>query len=373
MPDNLVWFLHVALPITLGTVAFLLCLAVVLVMIGVVPLHLLPDRLRMSILDGYTDVAQLKARLAETSRSLSYEINRTAVSEYMKSKIIGQDHIVDDVVNEIHSQYLREKRRGAVAVFMIAGPTRTAKSLFGLSLGQALFGEHGFVEFDMSTANDTANANAVFGSPMGHVGSERSAASMKHLIDNPRTVVVVDEFEKASEAVRNRFLSAWRDGKLLNVATGKWINTRDMIFVVTTNAAHEQMTVLGQQLFNSLLEMSRQGKKILGEEFKPELLSRVDRVYAFKPLEEFGTAELIGLNLIEYVQSFGIEISTIDLEFLLAYFHQIGGHSINPAELYGRIRDDWREPLVAFKLKNVRRVRFAEKKGKLSLEAAGPA
>ena len=124
--------------------------------------------------------------------------------------------------------------------------------------------------------------------PRGIVGSERGGILTNQLKDNPYTVVLLDEVEKASPNLLNLFLQAFDEGWLTD-GRGKRVYLSDAVVIMTSNLGSEHF----RKLTSPLGFLSRQVgvEQVQGEvmrelerRFSPEFRNRIDEVVLFAPL-----------------------------------------------------------------------------------------
>ena len=101
-------------------------------------------------------------------------------------------------------------------VLLFLGPTGVGKTELAKAVAEFLFGdEKKMVRVDMSEYQDgSVSVDKLIGMPRGIVGSERGGVLTNQLKDNPYTVVLLDEVEKASPSLLNLFLQAFDEGWL---------------------------------------------------------------------------------------------------------------------------------------------------------------
>ena len=117
------------------------------------------------------------------------------------------------------------------------------------------------------------------------------------LRDVPDCVVLLDEFEKAHSEVHKRFLTAWNDGFVTEVSDGAKIATNEAIFILTTNAASRRIGELARDHKGSPEELDRMVKSTLADaQFAPEVLSRIDEVFAFREMQGLDIARVVALR-----------------------------------------------------------------------------
>jgi ATP-dependent Clp protease ATP-binding subunit ClpA len=108
------------------------------------------------------------------------------------------------------------------------------------------------------------------------------------LKDNPCSVVLFDEIEKASPSLLNLFLQAFDEGWLTD-GRGKRVYLSDAIIIMTSNAGSEHFRKLTNPMgFRSgqmpLDQVQAEVNKELERRFPPEFRNRIDEVVLFQPL-----------------------------------------------------------------------------------------
>jgi ATP-dependent Clp protease ATP-binding subunit ClpA len=175
-------------------------------------------------------------------------------------------------------------------VLLFLGPTGVGKTELAKSVAEFLFGdEKKMIRIDMSEYQDGLVAvDKLIGMPRGIVGSERGGILTNQLRDNPYTVLLLDEVEKASPNLLTLFLQAFDEGWLTD-GRGKRVYLSDAIIIMTSNLGSEHF----RKLTNPLGFLSREigvdqvRSEVLRElerRFPPEFRNRVDEVVLFNPL-----------------------------------------------------------------------------------------
>ena len=125
-------------------------------------------------------------------------------------------------------------------VLLFLGPTGVGKTELAKSVAEFLFGdEKKMIRVDMSEYQDGAVAvDKLIGMPRGIVGSERGGVLTNQLKDNPYSVVLLDEVEKASPTMLNLFLQAFDEGWITD-GRGKRVYLSDAIVIMTSNIGSE--------------------------------------------------------------------------------------------------------------------------------------
>ena len=145
------------------------------------------------------------------------------------------------------------------------------------------------VRVDMSEYQDgSVGVDKLIGMPRGIVGSERGGVLTNQLKDNPCTVVLLDEVEKASPSLLNLFLQAFDEGWLTD-GRGKRVYLSDAVIIMTSNLGSEHFRKLTSSMgFRSgqvgLEQVQGEILRELERRFPPEFRNRIDEVVLFGPL-----------------------------------------------------------------------------------------
>jgi ATP-dependent Clp protease ATP-binding subunit ClpA len=281
--------------------------------------RLLP-RFMMDALDRLTNRSALEDRMKKT-QATPVLIDAQELAAYVKSKVIGQDSVASEVAQQIRRRLALAQRDKPVGVFCFAGPPGVGKTYFAKVLAEKLYGNAKHLVFlDMSQMNQPHTAATLFGQAKGYVGSNSYGTLTRALRDQPSCVVLLDEFEKAHSEVHKRFLTAWNDGFITETSDGAHISTSEAIFILTTNAASRLIGELAKQHESDADRLQFSVRQALGDAgFAPEILSRIDQIFSFRPLEGLDIARVVALEIEKLVTQCGLTLASqgIDPEILI--------------------------------------------------------
>ncbi len=210
----------------------------------------------------------------------------------LQQRVVGQHNAVRAVARRLvlNKGPLKDGFDRPDGVLLFLGPTGVGKTELAKAVAEFLFGdEKKMVRVDMSEYQDGSVAvDKLIGMPRGIVGSERGGILTNQLKDNPCTVVLLDEVEKASPSLLNLFLQAFDEGWLTD-GRGKRVYLSDAVVIMTSNIGSENFRKLTSPL--GFLSRAVGVEQVQGEvmrelerRFPPEFRNRIDEVVLFAPL-----------------------------------------------------------------------------------------
>lgn len=216
----------------------------------------------------------------------------------LRSQILGQEEAVSTVVRtmKLHTCGFNDKNKPIASLFFV-GPTGTGKTELVNVLADNYFGsrERNIIRFDMSEFMDESSISGLLGAPPGYVGFEDSGKLVKAIKQNPYSIVLFDEIEKAHPKICNTLLHVLENG-LMDDNKGNTVSFRNAIIVFTSNVGftHSKHKQLGFETENTC---DRNLKPVctydrdnlttqLKYTFKPEFLNRIDAIVPFEYLSD---------------------------------------------------------------------------------------
>ena len=140
----------------------------------------------------------------------------SAMESDLAYRVIGQKEAVRAVAERLRLNKgpLKDNHYAPDGVLLFLGPTGVGKTELAKAVAEFMFGDEGkMIRIDMSEYGDgTVGIEKLIGMPRGIVGSERGGILTEQLRDNPYTVLLLDEVEKASPYLMNIFLQAFDEG-----------------------------------------------------------------------------------------------------------------------------------------------------------------
>jgi ATP-dependent Clp protease ATP-binding subunit ClpC len=251
----------------------------------------------MQIIAKWTGIPLKRMEQDEAKRLLEME-------KMLEKIIVGQSEAVNALCKALRRSRadLKDPKR-PIGTFALLGPTGVGKTLLAKTVAQQMFGsEKSLIQMDMSEYMEKFTTSRLTGSPPGYVGYEEGGQLTEKVRQNPYSVVLFDEIEKAHPDVSNMLLQILEEGKLTD-SLGRTIDFRNTIILMTSNVgAGSVMNSSTIGFTNTTEEISYDKMKatILDaskKAFRPEFLNRLDDVIVFRPLSKPNLINILQLEV----------------------------------------------------------------------------
>jgi ATP-dependent Clp protease ATP-binding subunit ClpA/ATP-dependent Clp protease ATP-binding subunit ClpC len=216
--------------------------------------------------------------LPEALITLDRPLDPADVRAAFERRVMGQPEAIaraTDIVMSVRAGLTDPARPLAVELF--TGPTGTGKTELALTLAEYLYGDpKRLVRLDMSELSGPEAVARLIGDRWNPRG-----LLTERIREQPFSLVLLDEIEKAHPAVLALLLQLFDEGRLTDAA-GDTASFVGAVIVMTSNlgARPQQPIGFGDQTAAVLAEIAR----AVREFFPPELWNRIDHVVPFRPL-----------------------------------------------------------------------------------------
>jgi ATP-dependent Clp protease ATP-binding subunit ClpA len=213
----------------------------------------------------------------------------------LKKRVVGQDHAVKKVLDAVYEARSGLNKKGQpMGSFFFLGPTGTGKTELAKALATFLFGdESALVRFDMSEFKEEHSVALLYGAPPGYVGYEEGGLLVNKIRQNPYSVVLFDEIEKAHKSVFDLFLQILDEGKLHD-RLGRVGDFSNALILFTSNIGAQ--TIVDK--FNSgIIPENNELMDIMQGYFRPEFLARLTEIVPFSPITDKTVVNIFDIHL----------------------------------------------------------------------------
>ena len=247
------------------------------------------------------DLSQIEAVIAKIARIPPKSISRDdekalkSLAQDLKRMVFGQDKAIEQVsaAVKLSRAGLREPDK-PIGSYLFAGPTGVGKTEVAkqLALTQGLE----LLRFDMSEYMERHTVSRLIGAPPGYVGYDQGGLLTDAVNQNPHSVLLLDEIEKAHPDIYNILLQVMDNGFLTD-ANGRKVDFRNVIIIMTTNAgaADASKAEIG---FGRGLKDDEQDAAIK-RRFTPEFRNRLDAIVPFAALSPEDIAKVVDKFVIQ--------------------------------------------------------------------------
>jgi ATP-dependent Clp protease ATP-binding subunit ClpA len=274
------------------------------------------------------------------------------LEETMKKEVIGQPDAVEALVKAIkRARVDLGKKEKPLGAFLCMGPTGVGKTETAKALARAYFGGvDRMIRLDMNEFSTPESVYGIIGAPVGESGASESYLSQK-IQDNPFSLILMDELEKAHPNVLNLFLQVLDEGHLID-SRGVKADFRHTIIVATSNAG---ALFLRQYLQENVgVDTQKMRKELLNFVIKegiysPEFLNRFTEIIVYYPLQPTHVQK-IAHNVIQSFSQSMYELKGIQLEVdeeVVVYLAEKGYSQDFGARELNRVISDILENYVA--------------------------
>lgn len=253
------------------------------------------------------DLACVKARFKQ-QHIITKKIVKEVIEEYtsikindnydfenikakLNQKIVGQSKAIEQIVNQL--KLSKDSLQPKVTMFLGnsgVGKSETAKELARL-LSRKL------IRLDMSEYRDSSSVQKIIGAAPGYVGYDKPSLLLGQLQTYPKSVLLLDEVDKASPDVLNLFLQVFDEGYLEDSHKRK-VYFNNTIIIMTSNKG-----VVKNQLG---FKKGNNFRKVNGF-FSEEFISRIDEIISFKNLSKQDLKKIIRKHFKEKIREEDIE------------------------------------------------------------------
>ncbi|MCC7420703.1 MAG: AAA family ATPase [Planctomycetaceae bacterium] len=224
----------------------------------------------------------------------------------LRRNIVGQDHVIDTLIpflKRIWFGYTRKRRPLGVLLFL--GASGTGKTQLAREIAREVYGsEDRLLFFEMGQFGTEQSKNVFVGAPQGYVGYGEGLLT-NGLKNNPESVVLFDEVEKAHRSVFDVLLRFLDEGVIADPA-GPVRDGRRCFIILTSNHSVEKLSELirmqsqaarGNGAMRERVRSDIRNELVRSKLFRPEFVNRMDELVLFNSLGESAFRTILALEL----------------------------------------------------------------------------
>lgn len=241
--------------------------------------HIITKKIVKEVIEEYTSI----------KINDNYDFENIKVK--LNQKIVGQSKAIEQIVNQL--KLSKDSLQPKVMMFLGnsgIGKSETAKELARL-LSRKL------IRLDMSEYRDSSSVQKIIGAAPGYVGYDKPSLLLGQLQTYPKSVLLLDEVDKASPDVLSLFLQVFDEGYLEDSHKRK-VYFNNTIIIMTSNKG-----VVKNQLG---FKKGNNFRKVNGF-FSEEFISRIDEIISFKNLSKQDLKKIIRKHFKEKIREEDIE------------------------------------------------------------------
>ncbi len=199
-----------------------------------------------------------------------------------------------------------DTRKGLIGSFLFLGPTGVGKTEMAKVIADIYFGTEKKVNrIDMSEFQNVSDASRLIGS-----STERGVLT-SGVRDDPFSLILLDEIEKAHPDILNLFLQVLDEGYITD-GKGRKANFENCMLIATSNAGYQDILDAVEKNKDWKETKEKILKKLFQQNtFRPEFVNRFDEVVLFKSLSKDDLVQIAHLQLIKLTE----KLKEKDIEF----------------------------------------------------------
>ncbi len=242
--------------------------------------------------------------MVEELMNMNFQQERISnLEKRLLDEIKGQDKAIHQIIQQlslIEKGFYELNKPKLVSLFV--GPTGVGKTQIAKLIAKYYFNDSKyFIKLDMSEYKEANSISKIIGASPGYIGYDEQTLLIQHITNHPRSVILLDEIEKAHPDVLNLFLQIFDEG-VIKDQRGKSINFKESMIIMTSNVGYQYQTEsIGFKKLNTKA-------RSLEDCFSNEWLNRVDQIVYFNTIHKEAAKQIIEKQLDKFNKQLNINV-----------------------------------------------------------------
>jgi ATP-dependent Clp protease ATP-binding subunit ClpC len=221
------------------------------------------------------------------------------LADFLKKSIFGQDEAIEELSSLISILILSNKKGRPTGSILIVGTSGTGKTQMVKNFADLQpLGERCLIHLDMAHYSTEMSITKLIGSSAGYVGYEKGGVLTEKLKNNPNSVILFDNIEKAHPSIIDLITQMIEMGHLEDNMGMKIDCTRSWIFF-TSSCVTKGAAGFGDEAYTVELNKNK---------FPVYLLPKIDKIITLKQLDEKAVEMVCKNHAEEVLIPLGVEV-----------------------------------------------------------------
>ncbi len=203
--------------------------------------------------------------------------NLNNLKHKLSKTIKGQEEAINELINTTKRIQLGFKRNDKPISFLFVGPSGTGKTLLAKEYSNYIYGVNKIIKIDMSEFSEAHSISKLIGSPPGYIGFDNTKTKFEEIKENPNSILLLDEIDKANPSIINLFLQILEEGKITD-SKGNTIKFDNYLIIMTSNAGINNSNIGFNKCTNKAINNN------INNFFSIEFINRIDNIINFNIL-----------------------------------------------------------------------------------------
>lgn len=226
-----------------------------------------------------------------------YEVNKDTtkllkLEKELKEKVLGQDNVIENL-SKITKKIMLGFKKDLPFSMAFIGSSGVGKTLLAKEYSKCL--NIPLIRLDMSEYKEAHTISKIIGSPPGYIGYDDNNNVLEKVKNEPFSIILLDEIEKACSEVINLFLQILDEG-IINDSHGNKVSFKNTIIIMTSNIGYNKDTIGFNDKKNS--------SEILNNILSTAFVNRINQVFYFNHLDNEIIKKILKKNIKEIINKY---------------------------------------------------------------------